>query len=680
MLAPPIWGEYFDSCCYRSYCLRPAGEPTLAEPLPIKKRRRMPWDDDLDPNSPVYGIAADRSRFVRVVAGPGTGKSFALKRRVARLLEGGIAPTRILPVTFTNVAAEDLQREMLRIGVAGCEQIRGSTLHALGMRILGQQAVLQATGRVARPLNRFEMEPLLYDLSPDFGNKRDRAKRIRAYEAAWARLQHEQPGFAREPEDQRFERVLLDWLRFHEGMLIGEIIPQVYQYLRDNPAAPERNLYDYVLVDEYQDLNRAEQAVIDLLGTNAHVCIVGDDDQSLYSFKFAHPAGIRTFADSHPGTTDHEILECRRCPTLVVGMSNSLIGNNRDRELRQLTAVRANGAGDVRIRQYNSLADEARGIAAFVRDQIDNQGRRPKDILILAQRRSIGNPIHDELVAQNVPSKSYYQEGELDSLAAQERLALFKLYINSEDRIALRWLLGFGSADFRRGAYSRARRHCEQIGITPWEAMCRLEDGRIDIAYTRQLIERFRMIRGALEELRGNADVADLVERWLPEDMEDIEGLRALVFDLTPVAENADDLLSLLIEAVSTPEIPPDVTQVRIMSLHKSKGLSSPVVVIAGCIEGLLPAAPDPNMTLEEQQANLEEQRRLFYVGLTRVKSDTATNRPGALLLTYSRTMTLADAMQSGITPARVVYGTAHVHASRFIRELGREAPPARAG
>jgi superfamily I DNA/RNA helicase len=102
----------------------------------------MPWDQDLDRTSPAYGIASSQTRFNRVVAGPGTGKSFALKRRVARLLEQGANPERILPVTFTNVAAEDLQREMLQIGVPGCESIRGSTLHSLCMRILSRQSVL----------------------------------------------------------------------------------------------------------------------------------------------------------------------------------------------------------------------------------------------------------------------------------------------------------------------------------------------------------------------------------------------------------------------------------------------------------------------------------------------------------------------------------------------------------
>jgi superfamily I DNA/RNA helicase len=572
---------------------------------------------------------------------------------------------------------------MLRIGVPGCQDIRGSTLHALGMKILGRRNVLEATGRIARPLNRFEMEPLLYDLSSSFGNKRNRAKRIRAYEAAWARLQHEQPGHTSDPDDQRFEHALLDWLRFHRGILIGEIIPQVYQYLRDNPAAPELHLYDHVLVDEYQDLNRAEQAVIDLIRNTACLCIVGDDDQSLYSFKFAHPAGIRTFPESHPGTTNHEILECRRCPTLIVDIANSLIAHNRDREPRHLSPLAANGAGDIQIFQFGTLAEEANGIAHFIRDQIDRHGRRPQDILVLAQRRSIGNPIHDALLARDVPSKSYYQEGELDNLTAQERMALFKLFIDPEDRIALRWLLGFGSNDFRAGAYARIRAHCEHTGTTPWEAMCQLEAGAIRIPHTSHLVDRFHSIQSELAELRGSDgydDISNLVRRWLPDSIQGLDDFRSLVVDLAPAATSPLELLTALNDAIATPEIPPDVTQVRIMSLHKSKGLSSPVVVIAGCIEGLLPAAPDRDKSPQEQQADLEEQRRLLYVGLTRVKAVPESNQPGVLLLTYSRAMTLADAMQSGITPARVSYGDAFVNASRFIRELGPSAPQPRAG
>lgn len=640
----------------------------------------MPWDDNLDKNSVAYAIAADQSRYIRVLAGPGTGKSFALKRRVARLLESAVIPARLLPVTFTNVAAEDLQRELLQIGTPGCEDIRAGTLHSACMRILARQHVLQAIGRISRPLNRFEMEPLLQDLPVNFGNKRGRAKRIRAYEAAWARLQHDTPGFALAEEDREFEHQLVAWLRFHQGMLIGEIIPLVYQYLRDNPAAPERHLYDHILVDEYQDLNRAEQAVIDMLAQNAHICAFGDDDQSLYSFKYAHPAGIRAFPGSHMPTVDHAILECRRCPTRVVKMANALIAHNKDRDPRQLTPRNANGQGDVRILQYSSLANEAIGIAEIVTQLINEHGYQPKDILILAQRRSVGNPIHDALEGRNIPSKSFYHEGALDSLQAQERMALLKLIVNEQDHIALRWLLGFGSNDFRRNAYARVRDFCDDSKKTPWDLMCEMETKKIQIPYTGVLVKRFREIKLQLDTLRESADITEFVENWLGGQLAETDLFRALVLELAPLVNSFEELFEALLNAVAQPEIPPDVTQVRIMSLHKSKGLSAPVVIVAGCVEGLLPTAPDPDLTLAENNASLEEQRRLFYVGLTRCKSDPACNQPGTLILTSSRTMGLADAMQSGISPARVVYATAYVHASRFMRELGPGAPAAVAG
>jgi DNA helicase-2/ATP-dependent DNA helicase PcrA len=157
--------------------------------------------------------------------------------------------------------------------------------------------------------------------------------------------------------------------------------------------------------------------------------------------------------------------------------------------------------------------------------------------------------------------------------------------------------------------------------------------------------------------------------------MNDNDPFYKLVLDVALTVGSPEALLDAVIEGVSQPDIPPDVTEVRIMSLHKSKGLSSPVVIIAGCVEGLLPSAADSDLTPAENQAALEEQRRLFFVGITRVKADPTHDRPGVLVLTSSLSMSLADAIRSGIRPAGVEYGTAHVHASRFIRELGPTAP-----
>jgi DNA helicase II / ATP-dependent DNA helicase PcrA len=135
-----------------------------------------------------------------------------------------------------------------------------------------------------------------------------------------------------------------------------------------------------------------------------------------------------------------------------------------------------------------------------------------------------------------------------------------------------------------------------------------------------------------------------------------------------------------LLQEITRPEVPSQIADVRIMSLHKSKGLSAPVTVIAGCVEGLLPRQPDRETPLAEQQAMIEEQRRLFFVAISRVKADPAAGKPGTLILTSSRQMPLAAAMGAGIRPASTQFGVARLNASRFLRELGPDAPQPVAG
>jgi len=230
----------------------------------------MPWADGLDPKSTAYRIAADVSSKVRVLAGPGTGKSFAIKRRITRLLEDGEDPKKMLAVTFTRMSAADLVRDIRSLGVAGTDDVRVRTLHSECFRILGMNGVIGITGRHPRPLAAFEFEPMLADVRAAASGRdmRKMRKLVAGYEAAWARLQHEHPGTPRTAEDQTFEDALVDWLKFHRAMLLGELVPFAYKYLRDNPAAPELSEYSHVLVDEYQDLNKAEQEVALQLALN----------------------------------------------------------------------------------------------------------------------------------------------------------------------------------------------------------------------------------------------------------------------------------------------------------------------------------------------------------------------------------------------------------------------------
>lgn len=637
----------------------------------------MPWNDGLGIGTPAHLIASSTNPRIRVVAGPGTGKSFAMKRRVARLLESGVQPQRILPVTFTRVAAEDLHRELIGMNVSGCEYIKGTTLHSLAMRILMRNHALTAIGRTARPLNEFELKPLICDLADAHGGKRAVAKRKQAYEAAWARLQADAPGFMQLPEDIAFANDLIGWLVFHNAMLIGEVIPQLYVYLRGNPAAPERTEFSHILVDEFQDLNKAEQTVIELLSGQAEVCIVGDDDQSIYSFKHAHPEGIRDWLLVNPSADDLSLDECRRCPTRVAQMANSLIGHNQLRLVpRSLTPLPANGEGNVRIVQYQTLAAEVAGVKNFITSLI-NQGVPPGDILVLAQRGAIGTPIYDALRESAIPVRSYYAEAELENEEAQRRFSLLKLFVDRQDKVALRWLIGLpaGNTNWRAPGYSRIREKCAATGQTPWQVLEQLSNDQLRLAHTKTLVDSFNELLQELDALEQCADLTAVIDLIFPDGNAATIDLRALALQALATTNDRTELLSVLIEAIAQPEIPSEVQEVRIMSLHKSKGLSAPVTIISGCIEGLLPKQPDATLSQALATADIEEQRRLFFVGISRVKAAPTEGKPGTLLLTYSRQMPTATAMGAGIGAANHQFGTAMLHASRFLSELGQYAP-----
>ena len=166
----------------------------------------------------------------------------------------------------------------------------------------------------------------------------------------------------------------------------------------------------------------------------------------------------------------------------------------------------------------------------------------------------------------------------------------------------------------------------------------------------------------------------------LPDGNDTVRDLRALALQTLEVAGwDRDEFLSELTTSIAKPELPTEVNDVRIMSLHKSKGLSSPVTIIAGCVQGLLPRVPDDDLSPAEHRAQMEEERRLFYVGITRVKAVPEEGKRGRLVHTYSRQMLMADAMKAGIQPAGRNYGDVLLIASQLIWEsdLWRAAPRA---
>jgi superfamily I DNA/RNA helicase len=509
---------------------------------------------------------------------------------------------------------------------------------------------------------------------PNFGNLHNRRRRLKAFEAAWSRQQDQEPGWPHNEIDRRFQAQLDEWLRFHHAMLVGELIPVTLAYLRGNPGCRELNLFDHVLVDEYQDLNRAEQALIDLLSSRESLAIVGDEDQSIYeSFRYAHPEGISRFHESHEGTVDIPLERSRRCPTRIVSIANSLIQNNLRRTGRILQPLPGNIEGEIHVVQWPSMESEAEGIASYITSKIDLNEFDPGQTLVLCPRRQFGYLIRDVLRDRGYPAYSFFHEEvleghpkRLDDCRAQEAFTLLNLIANPDDRVSLRCWLGFGSPSLKATEYQRLRDHCSSNHCSPREALEVIVRGETSIRYTSGIISRYRELQSRLETA-SRCSLDKLVDFLFPSDEEWAEPFR-LIINENPDDQNTSEILDSIRTSIIQPELPRNVDFIRIMSLHKSKGLNADHVIVCGCIEGLIPSR-DSTLPFEEERRHLEEQRRLFYVAITRAR------RTLVLSSVLSLPRKLAHRMRAEVHGGDDYYG--ETIASPFILELGPDCPRA---
>ncbi|MDP2937110.1 MAG: ATP-dependent helicase [Dehalococcoidia bacterium] len=632
----------------------------------------MAWNTGLV--SPYLDIAAYPGSPLRVMAGPGTGKTSALMRRIARLLESGVSPSSILAVSFTRTAANDLVYQLKLLGTPGADRVIASTLHSLCFALLNKNAVFQAINRVARPLIGFEVDCMVTDLATNFGGKRAASELLKAFEAYWATLQHHQPGWPQNPVQQHFHRELLHWLTHHRAMLIGELPPRALDYILQNPASLEVPSYAHVLADEYQDLNRADQVLIDALAQRGTLTVIGDEDQSIYTvLRHARPDGIVQFHQTYPNTHDVPLHDCIRCPTQVVHMANSLILHNHPQRPSTIRPVAKNGPGEVYIVQHNSIQDEITCIAAFIDWYLANHaGVKPGEVLVLSTRRFIGYAIRDELVRLGHAAQSFFTEECLKKLTAKEGFCLLTLLVRPDDRPALRTWLGLDHNNWRTTAYQRIWQAAEASGISPRELLDRIAAGSVQAPpHTSDLVQRYADLSERLAPLAGMTEAALIDMLWPPgnPDCADIRGIALMVVG---TAQSPAQILDELVSTIIQPELPGERDDViRVMSLHKSKGLTAKCVVVSGCVAGALPTLRAGLSSTAQQQA-IEEQRRLFYVAITRTAH--------TLVLSSAASAPYGDAMQMGLVVARRRGGSAVLQASPFMSEIGAQALMALSG
>ncbi len=556
------------------------------------------------------------AKRIRCVAGPGTGKTWAIKERVKRILSSDPQNTsKIFAVTYTRLAAEQLKRDLCDSAIDESNRITASTLHSYAFKILQQEQAIEALGRFPRPCLPSELDVLKHDLARDFGGVRNVDKKLKALFTMWARLQNEEPGRPQNSEDQRFHNIYLKWMEFHKCISIDELIALVVSYLRNNPDSEFSNKFNYIVVDEYQDLNKADQTFIDLLGINSDVLIVGDDDQSIYSFRHANPEGIREWFENQIGSKkDIQLNECRRCDGKIITLANSLISKNTNRLRDNLLPMSGREeSGDVSIIQWKTRNKETDGLAQGIKKLMDNNKvPEGETILVLVPRKEFGTKLKEKL--SNLDIACCLKTGpEWNNKLIGEKICLAYLYENRDDLVALRYWLGLNDRNWYTNKYRVLYNYCVRNSISPISVLSNISKCQeLNIAV---LHDRYNELNSIMETL-GRKTTDEIIDYLFPINGE-TEKLGKIIRDIKENSSEEFSFQKAIIEAVISLSEESTDDRVKIMTLFGAKGLTSHTVIVAGLVNGILPTVSNPPSS---EISKLEEERRLMFVAITRAK------------------------------------------------------------
>lgn len=597
---------------------------------------RVSWDEGLR-NQQREATGGPTSHTV-LLAGPGTGKTYVLVRRVQYLIDvEHIAPRSIIALTFTRAAAAEMRSRLeQRLGETG-RRVRVSTLHSFALSELVRREIA-AIERPIRVVGDWEerhvvLEELKRLLKRRVTDVRDALHRLAD---DWNSLAIDGDGWEQGYPDAQFISAWQQHRAVYGYTLRDELVYQLLVGIRTEPDWRPGKSCDVLLVDEYQDLNMCDLTTIALIAERhgADVFATGDDDQSIYSFRHAHPAGIRGFTDDYESAQRKTLEECLRCGPAIVDISNWLIGQERDREPKTLTSVTA-WEGSVHLLRFANQAREAEQLAELIDREIE-----------------LGTPAHEILILLRSDKKqkvSKLLERQLNGLGRNCYLPRRELEVETSAQIILEFLvLASGMA---------ADDYVDDLAV---RTLLELRDNRISVnriwkAIELAIEERIRFLE-AIDVLRANpkriagtggpglvAAVDDIVacaRQLVPTESEPftdwvdrvmgVLGItnaerEAFAPILEPLlaefAEPEDgvlerDFIQALAAAMTNVEDAKPThlqDQVTITTMHGAKGLSAEMVIVLQVEDEVIPG-------FGGNADDLNEARRLLYVSLTRAK------------------------------------------------------------
>jgi len=621
----------------------PAGRAAVADPAELL--------EGLNPQQ--AEAVAHRGGPVLVVAGAGSGKTRVLTRRIAHLLASGDAqPGEILAITFTNKAAAEMRERVVELVGPRARSMWVSTFHSACVRILRREAAhlgMSSSFSIYDATDSLRLITAICrdrDLDPRRYPPRAIANRI----SSWKNDLLDAAGAASVAADH-LQRTAVDVFTEYQRRLAAanaadfdDLIARTVHLLRAHPDVAEhyRRRFRHILVDEYQDTNHAQYALIrELVGTGnpelppAELLVVGDSDQAIYAFRGATIRNILQFEADYPAARTILLEQNYRSTQTVLSAANAVIARNEDRPDKRLWTDA--GAGD-RIVGY--VADNEHDEAAWVASRIDalaDAGQAvPGDVAVFYRTNAQSRVFEEVFIRTGMPYRvvgavRFYERKEI-----RDALAYLRILANPDDEVSLRRILNTP----RRGIGERAEAAVDALaatyGIGFGQALRRAEESELLASRSLAAIQAFvKMWHELLEITADGAPPADLIQHILvksgylaelersadPQDETRVENLRELEAVASEfIQARPDGTLADFLEQVAlvadADEIPDAVDKVvTLMTLHTAKGLEFPVVFLTGMEDGVFPHSRSLG-----EAAELAEERRLAYVGITRAR------------------------------------------------------------
>jgi len=594
-----------------------------------------------------------------IIAGAGSGKTKVITTRIAHLMANGVDAFNILALTFTNKAAAEMKERIGKIlGGTEARNLYIGTFHSVFARILRGEAnkigypnnftiydTDDAKSVVKTVINELQLDDKQYKPNIVYN-------RISAAKNALIGPAEYQNDWALQQEDARSNRPSIGMIYdayakrcFKNGAMdFDDLLFKMYLLLKNHPDSLSKyqRKFKYIMIDEYQDTNTAQYEIIKLLGAmHENVCVVGDDAQSIYSFRGATIENILQFEKDYDDVKVVKLEQNYRSTKSILNVANEVIGNNKGQIEKKLFTVNDEGE-KIKLVRTMTDNDEGKMVADTIQEQKLRNHYYNKDFAILyrtnAQSRSFEEALRRMGIAYRIyGGMSFYQRKEV-----KDMIAYLRIVMNTQDEEALKRIINYPVRGIGKTTIDKAVLMANENNLTLWEVLCNasmygfragtltaIDDFVTMIQRFHSEIPKMNAYELAVQIGKGTNLVKELFTDKTTEGLARYENVQELLnsikeFTETPMNEEDGEVgdkslggylqqITLLTDADDEKDQNPDV--VKLMTIHAAKGLEFPVVFVGGLEETLFPNAMSIN-TREE----LEEERRLFYVAITRAK------------------------------------------------------------